>query len=50
MARCRNANKIAGFVLIGIGALVLIFAIPGWIWAVLIGGALIAVGVALVKC
>lgn len=41
------ALRIAGFVLIGIGLILLLFCVPWWAWAALFGFVLIAAGILL---
>ena len=41
--------KILGALLIGIGAIVLLFSVPEWLWTSLIGVALILLGVLLLR-
>ena len=41
--------RIAGFVLIGAGVLVLLLCVPCWAWLALVGAALILLGLILVR-
>ena len=43
------ALRAAGFVLIGAGVLLILLCVPDWAWVTLLGAALIAVGVLLIR-
>lgn len=53
-AKCYPSGKspilrIAGFVLIGIGILLILFCVPGWAWLAAIGAALVLLGLLLIR-
>ena len=41
--------RVAGEVLIGVGALLILLCVPGWAWLAIIGAALILLGVLLIR-
>ena len=41
--------RIAGYVLIGAGVLVILLSVPGWAWLSLVGAALILLGLLLIR-
>ena len=41
--------RVAGYVLIGVGALLILLCVPGWAWLAIIGAALILLGVLLIR-
>lgn len=43
------ALRIAGYVLIGAGVLVIIFCVPYWAWLALLGAGLILLGLTLIR-
>nr|WP_162990916.1 hypothetical protein [Maliibacterium massiliense] len=48
--RCGKTGKIVSFALIGLGALLLLCALPGWLLLALLGLALIGVGAWALRC
>ena len=43
------AIRIAGFVLIGAGVLLILLCVPGWAWLAVLGAALILAGLLLIR-
>lgn len=41
--------RIAGFILIGLGILLILLCVPGWAWLAVIGAALILLGLLLIR-
>ena len=41
--------RIAGYVLIGAGVLLILLCVPGWAWLALVGAALILLGLLLIR-
>lgn len=41
--------RIVGFVMIGLGLILLLFCVPWWAWIAIIGALLIALGIILAK-
>ena len=41
--------RIAGYVLIGAGVILILLCVPGWAWLAIVGAALILLGVLLIR-
>lgn len=41
--------RVAGYVLIGAGVILILLCVPGWAWLALVGAALILLGVLLIR-
>ena len=41
--------RIAGFALIGVGALLILLCVPGWAWLAVLGAALMLAGLLLIR-
>ena len=48
MGKC-NAKRLLGYILLAMGALLVLFILPAWIWCLIFGVALIVVGVLMFK-
>ncbi len=48
MGRC-NAKRLLGFILLALGALLVLFIMPIWVWCLIFGVALIVVGILMFK-
>ena len=48
MGKC-NAKRLLGYILLALGALLVLFILPAWIWCLIFGVALIVVGVLMFK-
>ena len=44
-----TAVRVAGFVLVGAGLLVVVLCVPEWAWLMILGAALILLGVVLIR-